>query len=122
MSDGASLPTTTLAGAPISLATQARAHQREVPPEIRRVAEEFEAVFLSEMISPMFENLDTDGLGGGGEGERMFRPMLVEQYANAIAQAGGVGIADSIISELMRMQTAIQPQQLQQENADGAAG
>ncbi len=34
----------------------------------------------------------------------MFRPMLVEQYANSIAKAGGVGIADSIIRELQRMQ------------------
>ena len=46
----------------------------------------------------------------------MFRPMLIEQYADAISSAGGVGIADSIVAELMRMQTAIQPQ----ESADGA--
>jgi Rod binding domain-containing protein len=53
----------------------------------------------------MFESLDTDGLGGGGMGERMFRPMLVERYAQAIAKAGGVGVADYIIAELNRMQT-----------------
>lgn len=109
-----------LSGAPLSLLTPpARRPLPEPTPEVRRIAEEFEAVFITEMISPMFENLDTDSLGGGGEGERMFRPMLVEQYANAISQAGGVGIADSIIAELMRMQTTIQPRQ---ENADGAAG
>jgi Rod binding domain-containing protein len=72
--------------------------------EARRVAEEFEAVFLAEMLAPMFDNLDTEGLGGGGAGERMFRPMLVEQYAKAIAQAGGVGIADSVMTEILRMQ------------------
>lgn len=95
----------------------ARQLQAPVPPELRRVAEEFEAVFLAEMLAPMFENLDTEGLGGGGEGERMFRPMLVEQYANAIAQAGGVGLADTVIRELMRLQSALTP-----EAADGAAG
>jgi Rod binding domain-containing protein len=105
-------------GVPLSLVTPPpRRAQPEPSPEIRRVAEEFESVFLNEMIAPMFENIDTDGLGGGGEGERMFRPMLIEQYADAISKAGGVGIADSIIAELMRMQTTIQPQQ---ETPDGA--
>ena len=82
---------------------------------MRRAAEEFEAVFLAQMMAPMFEGLDTDGLGGGGMGEEIFRPMLIERYAEALSQAGGVGIADSIVRELMRLQEA------QPEAADGAA-
>jgi Rod binding domain-containing protein len=85
--------------------------------EIRRVAEEFEAVFLAEMLAPMFESLETDGLGGGGIGEQMFRPMLVERYAQSISQAGGVGVADYIIAELNRMQTVEVPPM---ETPDGA--
>ncbi len=48
----------------------------------------------------MFEGLSTDGLGGGGVGEEMFRPMLIDQYAQAIQHAGGIGIADQIVREL----------------------
>jgi Rod binding domain-containing protein len=33
--------------------------------------------------------------------------MLVERYAESIANAGGVGIADSIIRELMRLQETV---------------
>ena len=47
--------------------------------EARRIAEEFEAMFLSQMLAPMFEALETDGLTGGGEAEKAFRPMLVEE-------------------------------------------
>lgn len=83
--------------------------------EMERVAREFEAVFIAEMLNPMFEGLETDGLGGGGEGERMFRPMLVERYAQAIAQAGGVGISEHIIREMMLMQASVE-----QENPNGA--
>jgi Rod binding domain-containing protein len=90
-----------LPGAPLPARPAADAGQDE----IRRVAQEFEAVFVAEMLAPMFESLDTDGLGGGGMGERMFRPMLVERYAQAIAKAGGVGVADYNIAELNRMQT-----------------
>jgi Rod binding domain-containing protein len=86
--------------------------------ETRRVAEEFEAVFLAEMLAPMFESLHTDGLGGGGMGEQIFRPMRVERYAEAISHSGGVGIADSIVRELMRMQ---EMQLMPEESDDGAA-
>jgi peptidoglycan hydrolase FlgJ len=91
--------------------------QRPVPDELRRVAEEFEAVFLAEMLAPMFNGLDTEGLGGGGMGEQMFRPMLIERYAQAISSAGGVGVAESVIRELMRLQEAAP---IPQEAADGA--
>lgn len=101
-----------LAGAPLAARTP---QQASPPPEIVRVAREFETVFLNEMLAPMFESLETDGLGGGGMGERMFRPMLVERYAQAISQAGGVGISDHIIRELMRMQAAAD-----METLDGA--
>jgi len=70
----------------------------------RRVAQEFEALFLSEMLSPVFESTDTDGLFGGGEGEKIFRSMMVQEYGKAVAGAGGVGIADAVQREILRMQ------------------
>jgi Rod binding domain-containing protein len=74
--------------------------------DLRRIAEEFESVFIAQMLAPMFQGIETDGLGGGGIGEEMFRPMLIEQYAGAIAQAGGIGLADHVVREFMRMQAA----------------
>jgi len=103
--------TDAIQGAPLPLASAARTAPTPAPhvsDEVRRVAEEFESVFLTEMLQPMFDNLDTEGLGGGGIGEQMFRPMLVERYAEAIAQAGGVGIADSIVRELTRIQAGME--------------
>lgn len=91
-------------GAPLPLTPRPTA-----PDEVRRAAQEFESVFLAQMLAPMFEGIDTDGLGGGGLGEEIFRPMLVERYAEALSKAGGVGIADSVVRELMRMQTVTPP-------------
>ncbi len=109
MADDTSPLLIALAGAPLRTAAQPAAAE-----ELRRAAQEFEAVFLSEMLAPMFEGLDTEGLGGGGMGEQIFRPMLVERYADAISRAGGVGIADAILRELMALQ------QTTLETADGA--
>ncbi len=72
--------------------------------EAERVAQEFEKMFLAEMLQPMFAGIETDGPFGGGNAEEVFRPMLLEKYAEAISAAGGVGIADSVLSELLRMQ------------------
>jgi Rod binding domain-containing protein len=105
------LPIAAPRGAPLPLQTGAGLGGRD---ELRHAAEEFEAVFLSEMLGPMFDGIDTEGLGGGGMGEEIFRPMLVERYAEAIARAGGVGVADSVLRELIRMQGSIP------EAADGA--
>ena len=71
---------------------------------VRQVAQEFEALFLAEMLAPVFESADTDGLFGGGESEKIFRSMMVQEYGKAIAQSGGVGIADAVQREILRMQ------------------
>lgn len=109
-----------LPGAPLPMSTSERAapQQSQEADALRRAAEEFEAVFLGEMLGPMFEGLETDGLGGGGMGEQIFRPMLIERYAEAISHAGGVGIADSVVREFMRMQETqiVAPEEI----ADGA--
>ncbi len=72
--------------------------------DAREVAEEFESVFLTTMIQGMFEGIKTDGPFGGGHGEQIYRSMLNEQYAEAIASRGGIGLADSIYREILSMQ------------------
>lgn len=68
------------------------------------VARQFERMFIAEMLAPMFQGLETDGPFGGGRAEATFRPMLLDQYADAIARGGGIGIADSVLKEILRMQ------------------
>ena len=71
---------------------------------VRRIAQEFEAMFLSEMLAPVFESVDTEGLFGGGQSEKIFRSMMVDEYGKAIARSGGVGIAESVQREILKMQ------------------
>lgn len=85
------------------LATEAAARSGESR-RIREAAEQFESVFLAQMLSPMFETLGTDGMFGGGSGERVYRSLLVEEYGKAIASSGGVGIADQVEQEMLKLQ------------------
>ena len=72
--------------------------------EAEKVAKQFESMFVSQMLSPMFAGLSTDGLGGGGSGEAAFRPMLIEKYADALTKKGGFGISDAVLKEILHMQ------------------
>ena len=69
-----------------------------------RTAEDFESFSLSRMMDEMFAGIKTDGLFGGGQGETMYRGLLNEGYGKVIANAGGVGIADAVYREIIRMQ------------------
>ncbi len=68
-------------------------------------AEQFEASFLSQMLKPMFEGLDTNGLFGGGEAEATWRSFLIDAMAQQTVRAGGIGLADTVMAEMIRMQS-----------------
>ncbi len=72
--------------------------------KLRKTAQDFEAVFLSQMLKPMFDGIETEAPFGGGSAEKMYRSLMVEEYGKSIAQSGGIGLADSIMSEMLKMQ------------------
>jgi Rod binding domain-containing protein len=69
-----------------------------------QAAEEFEAVFIGEMLKPMFNMIEVDENFGGGKGEEIFRDLMVQEYGKMIARQGGIGIASQIKAELLRAQ------------------
>lgn len=74
------------------------------PDKARKAAEEFEAVFISEMLKPMFESLPTDGPFGGGPSEGIWRSLLVTEMGKEISRRGGFGIANHVQAEMLKLQ------------------
>ena len=72
--------------------------------EGKKVAEEFEAVFLGQMLQPMFKNIEAAEPFGGSPSEKMWRTMQVDEYGKALAKAGGIGIADAGFREILKAQ------------------
>jgi Rod binding domain-containing protein len=68
------------------------------------VAKEFESVFISQFLGSMFQGISTDGPTGGGQGEEMFRSLLIDQYGHALEQRGGFGLATAVQRQLMKHQ------------------
>ena len=79
------------------------AHATDIK-KIDKAAEDFEAVFLSQMLESMFKGIKTDGPFGGGHAEEMMRSFMLQEYGKVMAANGGVGIADAVKREMLRAQ------------------
>ncbi len=67
-------------------------------------SKEFESVFISQFLGSMFQGISTDGPTGGGEGEEMFRSLMIDQYGKSIEQRGGIGLAAAVQRQLLKTQ------------------
>ncbi|HUV32933.1 MAG TPA: rod-binding protein [Devosiaceae bacterium] len=85
----------------------------------RRHAVQLEGLFLNTLLSEMLSSAQTDGPFGGGFAEETWRGMMAEQYATAFAEAGGIGLANAILSDLIANQ-ATTPAAPDPQHAAGA--
>jgi flagellar protein FlgJ len=75
------------------------------PAAIWKAARDFEAVALGEFLKPMFETVTPkNGLFDGGEAEKTWKPMLIDEIAKRIAASGGLGLAGPVHDAMLRMQ------------------
>ncbi len=73
-------------------------------------AQNFESIFIKNLLSQAFATAKGDGPMGSGEsngknqGTDTWRDMLITEYAKTTTKAGGIGVSNSIYSELMKVQ------------------
>jgi Rod binding domain-containing protein len=71
---------------------------------VQGLAEEYSAVMFSKMLQNMFESLGEDPLFGGGKSEKIFRSMLLDEYAKEISIKDEFGLTASIKAEILKLQ------------------
>lgn len=69
--------------------------KRQDPAHQHKIAKEFEASFLAEMLKYSGINKTSETFGGGA-GEDAFSSMLNDAYAESLVEAGGIGIAELV--------------------------
>lgn len=75
--------------------------------KLRQQAVDLEGVFLNTLMKEMFSSIDTNEENfGGGFAEETWRGMQAEQFATALAEKGGIGLADQLVGDLLRLQEA----------------
>jgi peptidoglycan hydrolase FlgJ len=81
-------------------------------PQLRKQAQELEGLFLNTLMKQMFVSSAAQEPGfGGGHAEETWRSMQAEQMAAAVAEAGGIGLAEQILSDLLMVQERAQATQ-----------
>jgi flagellar protein FlgJ len=86
---------TSLAPAPKATANAAKADA---------AAKDYESIFISQFLGSMFSGIKTDGLTGGGQGEEMFRSLMINEFGKGIEQRGGFGLAAQMKAQLLKHQ------------------
>ena len=73
-------------------------------PVVLKAAKEFESSFLTAMLEQMWTGIEAEAPFGGGHAEKVYRSMVVGEYAKSISAAGGIGIADHVYREILSAQ------------------
>ena len=97
-----------LTSLPLSSMTLRMGQLREIPNakgktddiRLREASNEFEAIFIQQMLKTMRKtSLESDFIKKS-EGEKIFRSMLDDQYAILSAKSGRLGLGEMIFQQL----------------------
>ena len=76
-----------------------------VAKKAHEVAADFESVYVSDAFKAMFKDVSVDPLNGKSDNSNeTWRDMLIDQYAKDFVKKGGIGIADGIAAQLIKIQ------------------
>lgn len=74
--------------------------------EAKKTSEDFEAFFLTQMFEVMSSGVKPNEVTGGGSAEGTWKSFLNDQYGRAMAKGHGIGIADMVYSQMLKLQEA----------------
>lgn len=68
--------------------------------QLRQVAEDFEAIFMKQMLDSMRSTLNPENrLVDTGMAGEFYEDMLYDEYAQLMAKTGGIGLAEMIVKQ-----------------------
>ena len=73
------------------------------PDRLRETAQEFETVFLAQLLGTLNRGLG-QALSGEGGDQDIYQDMFNQEVARLISRTGGIGVADAILREMLKMQ------------------
>lgn len=70
----------------------------------RQAVQDFEAFFISQTFEQMYATVPVNETFGGGNAEKIFRSMMIDEYGKMTAKSGGIGLTDQIMTQILRQQ------------------
>lgn len=78
-----------------------------------KTAQDFQAVFLTEVLNHMFKEIEVDPLFGGGSAESLFRSVLLEKYSDILSQNDMLKLNSLVKQELLKLQEVTSHEDIQ---------
>jgi Rod binding domain-containing protein len=67
--------------------------------KLKDACNDFEAIFIKQMLNAMRKTVHKTGLMEGGMAEDIFEDMLHDEYSQVMAKSGGFGVADMLFRQ-----------------------
>ena len=74
------------------------------PEKAESVSKDFESLFISQMLEQMFGESSGSDAFGTIDTDDIYNGLIVQEYGKIITSSGGIGIASSVKSELLKQQ------------------
>jgi murein DD-endopeptidase MepM/ murein hydrolase activator NlpD len=71
--------------------------------ELKEVAQEFEALFIAQILKVMRETIEESGLTDSGPGKSIYTELFDQELALSLARRGALGISDLLYENLLEM-------------------
>lgn len=68
--------------------------------KLKAACQDFESLFVKQMLDSMRKTVTKSGLMDGGFGEEIYQDFLYDEYAKEIAQTANLGIAKMMYKQL----------------------
>ena len=78
--------------------------------DLKKVAQEFEAIFIAQLLKIMRETIEESGMEGGGFGKSIYTDLFDQEIALSMAQRGALGIGDIVYKSIADKESAISPE------------
>ncbi len=74
---------------------------------LKEACEDFQAIFVKQMLDSMRKTVNKQGLLDGGRAEEIFEDMLYDEYARKISHTAGLGLDKMMYSQLSQKKPQI---------------
>lgn len=85
---------------PLNKEAQAAPSQAREEAKLQEACQQFEQLFLGQMLAQMRKTVPKGSMMGGGQSEEMFNGMLDQERAKVWAQEGGIGLANMLFQQM----------------------
>lgn len=74
---------------------------RETKAQLEDAAEQFEALFIQQLLSEMRKTIDESDFFGDRKAEKMFEGMLDEEMSKEMAKTKSFGLSEMVVKQLI---------------------